>query len=184
MLCCQAFVTRSCQFCVCCSGKFVYGPQNVKSTNLCQMQAIQDHLRAYLWQKVSNWFLVLLLELMTIQARTWNCVQLFSLVGRQFRVSLNAFLSMSFHVVGPRYSLALGFSHTGNFSVAPAEIRDSNIILYSSIIISFGVHSHSQIFVIKKWRWPVKINMFHQFLPHGCHIMLLYSHFDVIHECR
>ena len=28
--------------------------------------------------------------------------------------------------------------HRGNFSVAPAEIRDSNFFLYSSIMISFG----------------------------------------------
>ena len=38
-------------------------------------------------------------------------------------------------------SLREVFSHPGNFSVAPAEIRDSNISLYLSIIISFSLHS-------------------------------------------
>ena len=33
------------------------------------------------------------------------------------------------------------FSHPGNFSIAPAEIRDSNNYLCCSIIISFNLHS-------------------------------------------
>ena len=36
---------------------------------------------------------------------------------------------------------ARGLSHPGNFSVAPAEIRDSNIFLNCSMIVSFGLHS-------------------------------------------
>ena len=59
----------------------------------------------------------------------------------QLAVSINAFSSLSFHVIGPRAFFAWGFSHPGNFSVAPAEIRDSNLFVHSSLMISFGLHS-------------------------------------------
>ena len=42
-----------------------------------------------------------------------------------------------FEHVPPCHSLA----HPSNFSVAPAEIRDSNIFEDSSMILSFGLHS-------------------------------------------
>ena len=42
----------------------------------------------------------------------------------------------------PRWSFCARFvSHPGNFSVAPAEIRDSNILLYCPMIFSLGLHS-------------------------------------------
>ena len=41
---------------------------------------------------------------------------------------------------------AWGLSHPGNFSVAPAEIRDSNIFVYSSTTISFGLNP--------RWLYP------------------------------
>ena len=47
-------------------------------------------------------------------------------------------------------SLREFFPHPGNFSVATAEIRDSNIFMYSSIIISFGSHSR---WVHPKYTW-------------------------------
>ena len=63
---------------------------------------------------------------------------------------------------------AWGFTHPGKFSVAPAEIRDSSIFLYSSIMISFGLHSR---WVHPKYTWSrnevgssrstVFINFFH-----------------------
>ena len=59
----------------------------------------------------------------------------------QFAVLFNAFLCMSFYVVGPRNHVCTIFSVSGNFSGAPAEIGDSNIFLYSSTILSFGLHS-------------------------------------------
>ena len=42
------------------------------------------------------------------------------------------------------------WAHPGNVSVAPAEIRDSNIFVDSSIIISFGLHSR---WVHPKYTW-------------------------------
>ena len=74
------------------------------------------------------------------------------------------------------------FSHPGSFSVAAAEIRDSNISLYS--FFTDFVHftftlSTSQIHMVKKWCWFAKIHKFHQILPHWSHIPLSSSHFDV-----
>ena len=62
----------------------------------------------YFWF-LSNWSKFLLLELMIIQAWAWNFVQLLSLPVFQVAVSLNAFWSMSFHVVGPRNGLCVRF---------------------------------------------------------------------------
>ena len=58
---------------------------------------------------------------------------------------------------------AWSFSQPGNFSVAPVEIRDSNIFLCSSIIFSFDLHSR---WVHPNCTWSrnevgfVKIHMF------------------------
>ena len=67
---CQAFGTGSCPFCDC-SCQFVYRPLNVWSTNAYQVQAFQFNLRAHLWQ-CSHRFQFLLLEMMVIQAKTWE----------------------------------------------------------------------------------------------------------------
>ena len=75
------------------------------------------------------------LELMIIQTRVRDFVKLLHYHYCQFTVSLNAFLSISFHFAGPRSCLCVSFfCHPGNFSVAPAEIRDSHIL--SSIFTS------------------------------------------------
>ena len=50
--------------------------------------------------------------------------------------------SISLHIVGPRHRLCVRCVPTlVIFSVAPAELRDSNIFLYCPIIVSFGLHS-------------------------------------------
>ena len=141
---------------------------------------------------------ILLTTLQPIQVpRSWNvdhprkdfetlyCCSVFFV--RQITISLNAFLSMLFHVVGPRSRFfAWGFSHRDNLSVAPAEIRDSYTLLLCNnfVRLAFSL-SASQIQVIKKWHWFVKINIFHQFLPHGePHSVSFSSHFHVVHVFR
>ena len=59
--------------------------------------------------------------------KLWKTPTLFCLPARN--VSLNAFSSVSFHVVGPRDCFCVRCYHPGSLSVAPAEIRDSNILL-------------------------------------------------------
>ena len=120
---------------------------------------------------------------MVFQTRTSNFIELLHFLVCQFTLSFNTFLSMSFHVVrlcNP--SLREALPNPGYFSVAPAEILDSNICLYSSIIVSFGLHSrwtHPKMYVTKKWCGFVKINVFHQFLPHGSHIPASFQPFFV-----
>ena len=114
--------------------------RDVGSSNSCQIQAFQDNLRANFWQ-FSDWLKFLLFELMIIQTRSYDFIKLLHFLVCQFAVSFNAFLSMSFHVVGPRQRLCVRFLPPGNFTVAPAEIRDSNILLCCSMIVSFGLHS-------------------------------------------
>ena len=110
-------------------------------------------------------------------------VQLLHLIVCQFAVSLGTFLRVSFHVMRPSDRLRVNdhaivfpwdFSQPGDLSVALAEIRDSNIFLYSSLIFSFDLHSH---WVRKKYTWSRNdvgspwstsfINFFHTRLKFG-----------------
>ena len=100
-------MTSSCPFAGW-SSKFVHRPENIGSSNGRQLQAFQDNLWAYFWQ-FSNWFKFFFLEMMLIQARTWNFVQVLCLFVRQFTIFLNSFLSMSFNVVGPRNRFCVKF---------------------------------------------------------------------------
>ena len=71
-----------------------------------------------------------------------------------------------------------------NFSVAVTEFRDSNSSLCwstnSFVRFTFTL-SASQIHMVEKWCWFVKIHEFHQFLAHRSQIQFLSSHFHVIH---
>ena len=49
-------------------------------------------------------------------------------VVRQLKISFHTFLGMTLHVIRPHEEI-LRFSEHGNFSVAPAEILDSNMVL-------------------------------------------------------
>ena len=83
---------------------------------------------------------------------------------------------MSFHVVRPSYVFCVRFLPSRQFFVAPAETRDSNIFVYCSVMVSFGLHSR---LVHPKCTWPRndgkcnKIHDFQQFLPHRSHILFL-----------
>ncbi len=57
------------------SRKLVGRPWNVRLSNSCQVRTLQNNLWPNFWQ-FSKWSEFLLLELMIIQARTWNFVQL------------------------------------------------------------------------------------------------------------
>ena len=50
-----------------------------------------------------------ILQLIRVPLAAWNVVQVLHFLVCQFTVSLNAFLSMSFRVVGPRFSLCVRF---------------------------------------------------------------------------
>ena len=117
-------------------------------------------------------------DLVIVQTRMRNLVLLLRLPC-QSAIAFHAFSSMSFHFVGSRWSFARGLSHPGNFSVAPKEIRDANILLKIQMIFSFGLHSS---WVHPKWRWSRNdvgssmstsfINFFHvgaSFRPFWCH---------------
>ena len=139
------------------------------SSNSCQVQAFQDDLWANFWP-FSNWFEFLLLELMFIQARAWNFVQLLHFLVCWFTVSLNALVSMSLHVGRPRYCLCLSLSHPSNFSVAPAENTwfKHLLILFDNCFIRFALTlSTSQVFMVKKWCGFANVHIVHQLLPHG-----------------
>ena len=71
---------------------------------------------------------------------TWSCdfVYLLSCSIRQFGTSYHAFLCMTFHIIGPwRYRFGIKFLHGfcfWQFSIAPAEILDSNIFLFDNLV--------------------------------------------------
>ena len=57
-------------------------------------------------------------------------------------------------------------------------------LLYNSFIRFAFTLNASQVHVIKKWRWFVKINVLHQFLPHGNRILLHFSLLNIIDVYR
>ena len=59
----------------------------------------------------------------------------------------------------PTFSRSISFPGSGNFSVAPADIRDSNMFLYSSTRLFCGLHS-------KMLSWRAETNL----TPLGQHI--------------
>ena len=76
-----------------------------------------------------------------IQIRAWDfVVKLLHFFVFQFTVSLNAFLSMSFHVVRPRYCVCLRFSPSGQFFVCfSRNTRFKHLlILFNNCFIRFA----------------------------------------------
>ena len=125
----QAFVTSSCPFCDC-SCQFVTF-QNAPT--VCN----------------SSFF-----ELIVVKTRCRNLIQLLHRFVCRFAISFNAFLLMTFHVIIPGDGYRVRFLPTQlTFSVALAEIRDTNIFLDSSTIlfVQFAfMLSASQVHVVKK----------------------------------
>ena len=104
---CKSFITCLSPFCDW-SCQFLHGQQDVKPNNSCQVQAFQDCLWAN-FQQFSNWFQFLLFEMMLVQTRMRYIVKLLYFLVCHFTISFNTFLSMSFHVVGPRHCMCLRF---------------------------------------------------------------------------
>ena len=132
-------MTQSCPFCDC-SRQFAYGPWNVKTINLCHKRAFQEEVRANFGQ-FSNLFHFFLFEMMVDQARSRDFVQLLNLLLRQFATSFSTLIRVTFSIVSPRDSFCVRVLPPKQLSVVPAENRDSNMFLCSSIILSFDFHS-------------------------------------------
>ena len=102
-------------------------PKTGMSSNSYQIQALQDYMWAYFWQ-FSNWFQFILLEMMVIEAGKWRLcatTMFFSMpIGR---TSLCTFFACPSISNDNATVFAQVFSHPGNFSVAPTEVRDSNV---------------------------------------------------------
>ena len=82
--------------------------------------------RVSLQQTFENWphrFQFSLFEVMVVKA--W-CTDLLQLLNSCIRHFCHAFLRVSFQVTKPSDSFRVDFSQLSNFSVAPAEIRNSN----------------------------------------------------------
>ena len=64
---------------------------------------------------------------MVINAWSWDCVELLSRPVCQLTISFHTFLGMLLHIVRPRRNTQI--FRAWYFSVAPAEILDSNMVL-------------------------------------------------------
>ena len=125
---------------------------------------------------------VLLVWMMIIQARTWDSVLLLCLLVRQFAISFNAFL---IHIIPCRRTtqpLCVRFfplccSCRNSWFEHISELNN-NFVRFT---ITLSASPKKKKNGIKKWSLFVKINIFHQFLPHGSHILLLSRHGDVTH---
>ena len=127
------------------------------------------------------------LKLMIIQARTWNFVYLLHFLVCQFTVSLNAKSSMSFHVVGPCHKLCVRlFPPWQLFSCSSRNVwfKHLCVFLKNNFIRFAFTLSTSQVFVIKKWSWFVKINVFINFFHLGAIFCFFPTIFYVIHVYR
>ena len=172
---CQPSVTRSCPYGDCAS-KFVYCPQDVWSTNSSQVQAFQDDLRTYIGQLILQLFLKLWSSKQDVETVCGCSVFLFA-SSQCLSTHFWACPSMS---QDHATDFAWGFSLPGNFSVAVAEIRDSNISLYCSMMISFSLHSR---WVHPKYTWSrsevgsSRSTFFIKFFHMGAIFCFLSSHF-------
>ena len=77
-------------------------------------------------------------------------------------------------------SLCEGFPHPGNFLL----LQQKYVLLNNYFVRFASTLSTSQIHMVKKWCWFVKINIKNKVLPHGSHILLLARHFNIIHVYR
>ena len=116
--------------------------------------------------------------------KTWcgHLEQLLDCLVYQFAVPFNTFLRMSLR----GGNIRIIFTDSGNFSHAPVEIRDSNILC----ILKTNLRQvYIRVQCIPSTRnqetmWTRQINVVHPFLQHGIDILLLSSQFDVIHVHR
>ena len=86
---------------------------------------------------------------------------------RQCTISFHAFSSMSFHVARPRHRLSVRFSPPWPFfscSSRNSWFEHFSVFLNNCFVRFTFTLSASQVYVIKKWNWFVKINIFHQFV--------------------
>ena len=90
------------------------------------IQVFQNNLRAYSWQ-FSYRFQFFFFEVVVIDAWSRYFVELVSRPVCQLTVSFHTFHGMTFHIV--RHEKIRIFSEYGSFSVPPAQIRDSNMVL-------------------------------------------------------
>ena len=154
------------------------------SANSCQVQAFKDNLWASLWQFSQ---LIPVPPFWTdgrpskdeklCKVAPHSCLPIHSIAQRIFE-----------HVL-PCCGTTLLFvreimCHPGHFSVAPAEVRDSNIFVYCSMSASWGLHS---LWVHPKNTWSRNdvgssiSTFFINVPPHGNQMLLLSSYLNVIH---
>ena len=69
-------------------------------------------------------------------------------------------------------------SKYGSFSLAPAEIVDSNI--YIVVHNVFACLTFSLSAMVKKWCRFAQTNFFHKYFPHWVNVLFLPSQFDIV----
>ena len=137
---CQSSVTCLSPLCNC-TGQFMDRPLSIRTSNSCKVEAFQHNVQAYFGQ-FTLWLKFLFFELVIIQARTWNFVQLHNCIVCQFTISVHKFLSMSFHVIRLCNCFCVRFFPSRQFFCCPLQkyvIQTSLCILQSWF--SFGLHS-------------------------------------------
>ena len=170
---CQASVASLSPFCDN-SCKLVDRPQDVRSSNSCQAQASQDRDSS---SSCLNW---------------WSSRQ-----GLETLYSCSTFLFANFHNIAQRiFEHVLPCRTTTRRSLREAF---PNLVIFELLQQKYWILSF--LYIPQQWFHSVcthveyiqsirdqemklvrqDINVFHQFLPHGSHILSLSSHFDVIH---
>ena len=137
---CQASVTCLNPFCDW-SRKLVDWPQDIRSSNSCQVPAFQDNFAS----KLLTILQMIRVPPAWIDDHPGKGLRLCTVAPFSCLLIRSITQRIVEHVLPCRKATLLFvrevFPIPVIFSVAPAEKRDSNIFLYCSIIVSFGLHS-------------------------------------------
>ena len=109
------------------------------------MRAKYKHFRTIREHTVDNFPTVLQFSLFfsLMVLKTWcgDLIRLLDCFGSPIRSTVQThFFACPFMSLDREVAFAPHFTDSRSFSGAPAEIRDAKIFLYSSIILSFGLH--------------------------------------------
>ena len=119
-------------------------------------------------------FQFFIFDLVIVQTKMRNVVQLLRLFVCQFAITFHAFSSMSLHVVGTRWSFRASFVPSWSFLGCSNKNMgfEHLVVLSDNFLVGFAFPlDTSFVIVIKKWCWFLNVNVFHQCLPHKSKIL-------------
>ena len=139
--------------------QFVHWTWNIRSSNTCQVSALQHNLRAYLWQ-FSNRFHFFFFEVVVVNAMSWYFIELLGRFVRQLTISFNPFLGMIFHIIGPQRCTDFPSTIIFHFTSRKFVSKTCSVIAHENFADFTLSLSTSQEYMIKERCLFFQINFF------------------------